>query len=162
MLTTVIYSALSIRSFLPTEQKSRSSTEFFFWGHDPLTHVRRARYLAVYVGDPSLSVSFSLSLILPRVWLILMCRCFSSAILSRRLICQELFIGFSGSARAAEEAIKDTRENDLMIPDTRLGNCRSQQYCPKPFWCCWPMRESEIFFNQDVLPIFFGALHLSA
>ena len=35
----------------------------FFWGHDPVTHVRRARYLTV-VGDPSLSVSVSVSVIL--------------------------------------------------------------------------------------------------
>ena len=34
---------------LPTEQ------------HDPITHVRRARYLTVHVGEPSLSVSLSLS-----------------------------------------------------------------------------------------------------
>ena len=35
----------------------------FFWGHDPITHVRRARYLTA-VGESSVSVSVCLSVCL--------------------------------------------------------------------------------------------------
>ena len=50
------------RSLLPTEQETQKHKRVSFWGHDPITHVRRARYLTVHVGEPSLSVSLSLSL----------------------------------------------------------------------------------------------------
>ena len=47
---------------LANRARKQKLNRAFFWGHDPVTHVRRARYLTVHVGGPSLSVSLSLSL----------------------------------------------------------------------------------------------------
>ena len=47
--------ALNNTSSFPREQGTHTYNRIFCRGHDPITHVRRARYLTV-VGDPFLSV----------------------------------------------------------------------------------------------------------
>ena len=48
----------AVHSFLlAIRARKQKLNRVFFWGHDPVSHVRRVRYLTVHVGDPSPSVS---------------------------------------------------------------------------------------------------------